>query len=100
MLRLRQEVCGYVSRIGVSVGEDDDLAGPGNGVDSDLTENQLLGGGNVNVARPYDLVDPRNGLGAKRQGGNGLGPSDLINVSVAWRGRRRAVAKAINSAKT
>ncbi len=88
MLGLGEQVGGDVGRVAAAVVDHQDFARPGNHVDADLTEDQLLGSCHVNVARPGDFVHFRNGGGAVGQGRNCLGPADAedtVNAGKAWR---------------
>ena len=57
MLGLGQQVDRDDERVGVLVGDDEDLGGPGEQVDADLAEQLALGLGDVGVARAGDQVD-------------------------------------------
>jgi len=61
-------------RVGVLVGEDQDFAGTGDGVDGHLAEHQALGAGDIGVARAEDLVDPAYLRGAIGERSDGLSP--------------------------
>src|SRR3546814_19395103 len=60
MLGLREQIHCDPARIGIAIADDDDLARAGNRVDADAAEDRALGGGDIGVARPDDLVDRRN----------------------------------------
>ena len=72
MLGLRQQIRGDDARVRAVVREDQDLARSGDAVDVDLSEDEALGGRNVEVARADDLVDARHRLRAVRERGDGL----------------------------
>ena len=71
MLGLREHVGRDVARIGV-IGDDDYLRGSGDKIDSHFAGEQLLRGGDVNVARTNDTIYFGNGRGAEGERGDGL----------------------------
>ena len=79
MLRLGEEIGGDMGRGAAAVVDDQDLARTGDHVDPDLAEDQLLGGGHIDVAGAGDLVHPRHGRRAVGQSRHGLGPADAEN---------------------
>ena len=69
------------------------LRRPGDHVDADLAEHLPLGGGDVGVARPDDLVDRGDALGAVGKRRDRLGAADAIDlVDAGELGRRPAPA--------
>ena len=64
VLGLRQEIGRDPGGIGGLVGDDQHFGRAGDHVDADGAEDLALGGGDIGVARPDDLVDRRDGLGA------------------------------------
>ena len=60
MLCLREKVGGNVGRGAAAVVDHQDFARPGDHINADLSEHQFLGGGDINIARPGDLVDLRD----------------------------------------
>ena len=76
VLGLRKQVHGDPVRIGPAVADHQDLRGAGDHVDADLAEHHALGGGDIDIAGPDDLVDRRHGLGAVGQRGHRLGAAD------------------------
>ena len=85
------------SRAGSSVDDHHHLARPGDRIDVHLAEDVLLGQGHEQVARPDDLVHPRNALDAVGQGGHGLGaaqPIDLADAQLVAGGQQVGVVRA------
>ena len=80
VLGLRQKIGGYPGRIVAGVGHDQDLRRAGDQVDADLSEDAALGGGDVGVARPGDLVDRLDRLGAVGERRHGLGATDAPDL--------------------
>jgi hypothetical protein len=79
VLRLRQHVGGEMAR--VAVGRDDeDFGGAGDEIDADFAGEQLLGGGDVDVAGADDAVGARHGAGAVGEGGDGLRAAHFEDV--------------------
>ena len=78
MLRLREHVRRRELRVGRPVGDDQHLARPGDLIDVGLAVAEPLGGRDVDVPRPDDLVDARHRLGAVSQGGNRLRAADAV----------------------
>ena len=66
--------------LGRSVGQYADLGRASDHVDAHIARHDLLGRGDKGVARAGDLVDARNGLGAVRQRGHGLGAAHHIDL--------------------
>ncbi len=62
------------------VGHDQDLRRAGDQVDADLAEDAALGGGDIGVARPGDLVDRLDRLRAVGQRGHGLRAADAPHL--------------------
>ena len=82
VLRLGEQVGGQMGGGAAAVVDDEDLGRTGNHVDADLAEDQLLGGGHVDVARPGDLVDPGDGgraVGQRRHRLGAADPEDPVN---------------------
>ena len=63
VLRLGEEIRRHDVRVRRLVGDDEDLARPGDAVDRHRAEDEALGAGDVEVSRADDLVDPRDRLG-------------------------------------
>src|SRR6185369_2173339 len=76
MFRLGKQVGGNVGRTAAAVVDYQYLARTGNHVDADLSEYQLLGGGDIDVPGPGDLVNPRNCCRTVCQRRNGLRAAD------------------------
>src|SRR5436309_2879797 len=69
---------------GVALGGDhEDLGGAGNEVDADFAGEELLGGGDIDVAGTDDAIGAGDGAGAEGEGGDGLGASHLKYVADA-----------------
>ena len=66
VLGLGQQVGGDPVRIVGAVRDDEDFRRPGDGVDADPAEHLALGGGDIGVAGPDDLVDGRDGRACHR----------------------------------
>ena len=60
----------------------------GNEIDAALARHQLLGGSNVAVPRPHDLVHARHGLGSEGEGGDGLRAAQVDRFSLRPTGQR------------
>jgi hypothetical protein len=65
VLGLTQEVDRHDARFGAAVSHHHDLGGSGDRVDADRAQEQALGRGYIDVARPDDLVDLGYARGAK-----------------------------------
>ncbi len=89
MLGLREKIGGDPVRIAGPVGEDQHLGGSGDHVDADLAENQALGGGDIGVARPDDLGDRSDGLGAVGERRDRLRAADAKDLVDAGKLRGR-----------
>src|SRR3546814_12684678 len=76
MLGLREQIHCDPARIGIAIADDDDLARAGNRVDADAAEDRALGGGDIGVARPDDLVDRRTRRRSVGDRGNRLRATD------------------------
>src|SRR5262245_31935632 len=72
MFGLRQQIGGYEIGARRVVGDDHDLARPGDGIDVYGAVYELLRGGGVLIAGADDLVHARYRLGPVRQSGDGL----------------------------
>jgi hypothetical protein len=72
VLGLGEEVGRDVRGLRRSIGEDEDLARAGDGVDRDGAVEEPLRAREVRVARPHDLVDAREALGPVRERGDRL----------------------------
>ena len=70
---LREQIHCQPVGIGPAVGNDQDLGGAGDHVDAHLPEYRALGRRHIDIARPDDLVDPRNAPSAISQRRHGLG---------------------------
>ncbi len=80
VLGLRQQIGGDPVGIAGLVGDDQHLGRAGDHVDADFAEHDALGGRDIGVARPDDLGDRRDGLGAIGQGRDRLGAADAENL--------------------
>ena len=97
MLGLAEQVGGDVRRVGGLVGEDQDLGGPGLGVDADPALEQPLGGDRPDRARPGHQVDPGAGADAVGEHRDRLGAADgvdLLDAEQRARGQDRRVRQA------
>ena len=65
-----------MQRIGRIVGQEQNFARPGDGVDVHFAEHHALGRGDKDISRADDLVDFGNRLRAESQRGDGLGAAD------------------------
>ena len=87
VLGLCQEVRRHVRRDRRAVRDDDDLARAGDQVDAHVAEHEALGEGDVEVARPDDLVDRgkrRRPVGQRR---HRLGAADPVGLGGASEAR-------------
>ena len=80
VLGLRQQVGRDPPGVVVPVGDHEDLGGAGDEVDADLAEHAALGGGDIRVAGPGDLVDRLDRCGAVRQGRHRLSAADAPDL--------------------
>src|SRR5690625_7976186 len=81
MFGLGQQVSDDVIDVGTAVGQDERLGRTGQRLDPDGTVELLLGVHDESVARPDDLVDPRDRVGTEGQGSDGLGSPDRMNLA-------------------
>ena len=79
MFRLTQQIDGNPVRVRSSVGDHQNLRGPGDGVDPDSAEDHALGRRHIGIAGTDDDIDRLDGLGAIGQCGNRLRPADPID---------------------
>ncbi len=79
VLGLRQHVGGEMARIALG-GDDQDLRGPGDEIDSHFARQQFLGRRHVDVAGPDDAVGARHRARAVGEGRDGLRAAHLENV--------------------
>ena len=77
MLCLAEQVRRDPGRVRRAVGDDEDLAGPGDHVDIDKAEDLPLGFRDKGIAGADNLIDLRDCLRAIGQGGDGLGAAGL-----------------------
>ena len=77
MLSLAEQVRRDPGRVRRAVGDDEDLAGPGDHVDIDKAEDLPLGFRDKGIAGANDLIDLRDRLRAISQGSDGLGAAGL-----------------------
>ena len=77
---LRHQIDRDECRHGGLVGEHEHLGGAGEHVDAHVAHHELLGGGDVRVARTDDLVDARDGVGAIGERGDRLSAADLVDL--------------------
>ena len=100
MLGLRQQVGRDPPGVVVPVGDHEDLGGAGDEVDADLAEHAALGGGDIGVAGPGDLVDRLDRCGAVRQGRHRLSAADapdLVGAGDPCREHDQGVERAAGS---
>ena len=98
MLGLGHQVCRDHHGLGRGIGQHADLGGTGDHIDTHITRDNLLGSGDKGVTRAGNLVDARNGLGAVRQRGHGLGAAhhiDFVHSAELCRGERVGADKAV-----
>ena len=76
---LGEHVGSEVARVAIG-GDDEDLGGAGDEIDADFAGEELLGGGDVDVAGADDAVGARDGAGAEGEGGDGLRAAHLEDV--------------------
>ena len=91
---LREQIGGDPVGIVFAIGDDQDLRGAGDHVDADGAEDHALGGGDVGVARPHDLVHRRDRRGAVGERGDRLraaDPIDLVDAGDARGGEHQRV---------
>ena len=96
MLGLAEQVDRDDERVGVLVGDDQDLGRAGEQVDADLAEQLPLGLGDVRVAGAGEQVDLADGLGAERHRRDGLGAAEQEISSAPARCRAATVAAGIS----
>ena len=77
VLSLAEQVRRDPGRVRRAVGDDEDLAGPGDHVDIDKAEDLPLGFRDKGIAGANDLIDLRDRLRAISQGSDGLGAAGL-----------------------
>ena len=77
---LSEKIRGHPDRVGLGVGDHQNLAGPGKQVDADPPEYLALRLDDVGVARAEDLGHGADRLGSVGQGGDRLGATDTINL--------------------
>jgi hypothetical protein len=61
------------------LGEDQDLRGAGDEINTDIAREEFLGGGNIGVAGADDAVDGFDGGRAESHSGDGLSATDSID---------------------
>ena len=85
MLGLRKQIGGYEGRIGAGIGNDEDFRRASGHVDGHAVfgSGQLLGGGNVAVARSEDFIHGRHAGSAQSQRGHGLRTTGFHHCSNA-----------------
>ena len=88
MLGLREQVGRDPRRIVGAVRHHENLGRSRDGIDPHPAEHFALGGGDIGVARPDDLVDRRNRCGPIGQRGNGLRAAHAIDFRDACELRR------------
>ena len=88
VLGLRQHVGGGKFRIGRLVGQHEHFARTGQQINRDMADKQPLGGDDVGIARPENLLHTANRLRAAGQRGNRLRAADAVNLRRARRPRR------------
>ena len=79
VLGLAQQVGGDELDVGLVVGDHRDLAGSGQQVDADATEQLALGLGYVGIARADEHVDRRFALEPERHRGDGLDAAERVD---------------------
>ena len=80
MLGLGEHVARVVPRIAIGGGNDEDLGRACDEVDADFSGEELLGGGDVDVARSHNAIGARHSAGAEGKGGDGLCAAHLEDV--------------------
>ena len=80
VLRLRQEVGGDPGGVVVPIGDDQDFRRARDHIDSDPAEDAPLGGGDIGVARPDDLVDSLDRSGSISERRHRLRAADPVNL--------------------
>ena len=89
VLGLAEQVDGDDERVGVLVGDDQDLGRTGEQVDADLAEQLPLGLGDVGVAGTGEQVDPADRLGAEGQRRDRLHAAEQVDLVGAGEVHRR-----------
>ena len=77
MFGLGDEVGRQKRWVSASIGYDQNLTRPGNGIDGDFSEYHPFGRSDINVSRADNLIHFGNGLCAIGHGPDSLGSSDL-----------------------
>ena len=83
MFSLRQQINGNPAGIILGIGDYQNFRGAGNRINANRAVDLPLGGGNIGIAGPDNLVDRCNGFGAIGQSGDSLrtaNPPDFINT--------------------
>ena len=80
MLSLSDHIGSYHPRVCRPVGQDQDLAGTSRKIDLHRASGKHLGGSDIDIARPHDLVHPFNAICAQSHGRYRLSPSELIDL--------------------
>ena len=94
MLGLCQEVGGDELRIGARVGKHDELRRTGEGVDADCPRNEMLGGGDIAIARANHDITRGHGSCAVGQRGDRVGAaSGEHGIGTCDGGRREHEAR-------
>ena len=79
MFRLGQQIRGHITGIGGFVGDDEDLAGPGDGVDAHKAVDRFFRQGHKNVAGSHDLVHFRDARRSESQRGHCLRSTHFVD---------------------
>src|SRR5690606_3776798 len=76
---LREKIGGDPVRIVLPVSDNENFRGASYHINTDLTENLPLGGGDIGIARTDDLVHRRNGFRSIGESGYSLGTAHTVN---------------------
>ena len=77
MFGLAEQIYGDMRGVAAAVVDDQNFTRPGNHVNIHQPENQPFRGGDVDIPRPGDFVDPGYRRGSVRQGRNRLGATEF-----------------------
>ena len=83
MFGLRKEIGGNETRVGKTVGEDENLTGSGHHIDAHGACHDFFGQGDIQVAGTDDDVHLRNCFGSICESRNSPGAADLVDLTHA-----------------